>query len=191
MIDVISTDRIPPQRWRNGGGETRELLAWPSADDWRVRISVADIRADGPFSPFPGIDRCFAVLQGDGVLLQFHGRREMLTTDSAALAFDGAVAPHCELLGGATRDLNLMTRRDAGRGTMQRVEAGAEWFSMAPLRAVFSTTPATLQIDDADAATLPAFALAWSAHASRQRWRLVVDGGAAQAWWLDFEPARS
>ena len=23
------------QRWRNGGGNTRELLAWPPGDAWR------------------------------------------------------------------------------------------------------------------------------------------------------------
>ena len=33
-------------------------------DDWTLRISVADIDADGPFSPFPGITRWFAVLDG-------------------------------------------------------------------------------------------------------------------------------
>jgi environmental stress-induced protein Ves len=40
--------------WRNGGGRTRELLAWPSAEDWQLRVSVAEIEADGPFSAFPG-----------------------------------------------------------------------------------------------------------------------------------------
>jgi environmental stress-induced protein Ves len=40
--------------WKNGGGVTRELLAWPGGGDWQVRISVAEIEADGPFSSFPG-----------------------------------------------------------------------------------------------------------------------------------------
>ena len=60
----------PPQPWRNGGGVTRELLAWPQAADWRLRVSVADIERDGPFSPFPGVDRWFAVIEGDGVELR-------------------------------------------------------------------------------------------------------------------------
>ena len=29
--------------WRNGVGRTRELLAWPTAADWLVRVSVAEI----------------------------------------------------------------------------------------------------------------------------------------------------
>ena len=60
----------PPQPWRNGGGVTRELLAWPDGGDWRVRVSVADIDADGPFSAFPGVERWFAVLEGAGVALR-------------------------------------------------------------------------------------------------------------------------
>ena len=32
------------QPWRNGGGITRELLAWPVASDqWALRVSVAQI----------------------------------------------------------------------------------------------------------------------------------------------------
>ena len=59
-----------PVPWKNGGGVTRELLRLPagSGDDWTLRISVADIAADGPFSPFPGITRWFAVLTGEPAL---------------------------------------------------------------------------------------------------------------------------
>ena len=28
---------VAPQAWRNGGGSTRELLAWPAGADWRLR----------------------------------------------------------------------------------------------------------------------------------------------------------
>ena len=45
---VIRVDAIQPQRWRNGGGWTRELLAVPDAENWRIRVSVADIESDGP-----------------------------------------------------------------------------------------------------------------------------------------------
>lgn len=30
----IALDTVPRQPWRNGGGSTRELLAWPDATDW-------------------------------------------------------------------------------------------------------------------------------------------------------------
>jgi len=106
--------------WRNGGGRTRELLAWPRADDWLVRVSVAEIEADGPFSPFPGIDRCFAVLEGAGVELALPTGPVRLGPADSALAFPGEAAPGCRLLDGPTRDLNLMGRREAGGLTMQR-----------------------------------------------------------------------
>lgn len=190
-LQLIAVSAVPPQAWRNGGGATRELLAWPSAEHWQCRISVADIAEDGPFSAYPGVDRWFAVAQGAGVVLRVGHERHVLDTDSAPLHFDGGVAPGCSLQGGATRDLNLMARRDAGRSTMQRVHATDEWFSTAPLRALFTTEPLTLQIDDADAARVPAWTLAVSTHGGRQRWRAVADSDTPLAWWMDFAPGAS
>ncbi len=188
MIDVIRLDRVAPQPWRNGGGSTRELLAWPSVAEWALRISVAAIASDGPFSAFPGVERWFAVIQGDGVLLRFAGQSKALSVASDPLRFDGAEAPDCQLQGGPTLDLNLMVRQDTGHGQMQRVTPAQEWFSTAPVRALFCTAPARLQIDDADAAQLPALSLAWSAHAARQRWRVLDDDNATGAFRLSFQP---
>jgi environmental stress-induced protein Ves len=61
---IVETINVPPQPWRNGHGHTRELLAWPDAADWRVRVSVADIVTDAPFSSFPGVQRWFVVIDG-------------------------------------------------------------------------------------------------------------------------------
>lgn len=191
LIEVVSADRVAPKRWRNGGGVTRELLAWPSAIDWQLRISVAEITRDGAFSEFPGTDRWLAVVEGQGVVLRIGARREVPDLDGAPLHFDGAVAPYAELQGGATRDLNLMVRRHAGRAEMLRATPDDEWFSAGPLRALFCTAPARLQVDDTDAARLPAFSLAWSAHAARQRWRLVTEHEPQRALWMWFEPRQT
>ena len=190
MIHTVQLDHTAQQPWRNGGGATRELLAWPSVADWRLRISVATIAMNGPFSAFPDVERWFAVVRGEGVVLRFASRRVMLTTGSDPVRFDGAAAPGCDLLDGTTQDLNLMVRHDAGKGAMQRAIAGEAWTSTAPLRAVFTMTPATLQIDGADAVTLPAGTLAWSDQAAHQRWRLLAQDTAASAWaWaLQFKP---
>ena len=115
-MSLIRVDDVAPQPWKNGGGVTRELLRLPragatEADDWSLRISVADIAADGPFSPFPGVRRHFAVIGGAGVRLRWpDGRVRELTKKSGPFAFDGADAPHCELIDGPTRDLNVMVR---------------------------------------------------------------------------------
>lgn len=189
MITTTLRDHTEPQRWRNGGGVTRELLAWPDASNWSLRVSVADIESDGPFSAFPGVERWFAVIAGAGAVLATSDGRRTVTGDSEPLRFDGATEPHCRLLHGPTCDLNLMVRREAGGGLMLRASPGADWSHPAALRAVYSATPALLHVDDAPAASLPAHALAWSTAAAGQRWRLEADEPLC-AWWLAFEPRR-
>src|SRR6478735_1431253 len=107
---LISAQDIAPQQWKNRGGWTRELLAWPHPADWIVRVSVADIEADGPFSAFDGVQRWIAVLQGHGIrLYDFE-----LGVGADLFSFDGALAPDCELVKGPTRDFNLMHQRAKG-----------------------------------------------------------------------------
>jgi environmental stress-induced protein Ves len=186
-MNLVRCDAVEPQPWRNGGGLTRELLAWPSRDDWALRISVADIRADGPFSAFPGVDRWFAVLEGSGVLLGLPDGRRSVETVDAPLAFRGESAPPCELLDGPTRDLNLMIRRGAGRGAMQRAQVGEDFAPRAHFRALFTADALMLQHDGSDALRLPAFALAWDAGCAHGVWRIAADT-AVRAWWIHFEP---
>jgi uncharacterized protein len=132
---------VPAQPWRNGGGVTRELLAEAvQGSAWRWRLSVADITADGPFSEWPGVQRWFAVVQGQGVDLAFSGEQgELLHRQlhgDEPLCFDGGDAPACRLVDGATRDLNLMLR--GSQGSMHCAKAGTAmpaWGGMAGLYA--------------------------------------------------------
>lgn len=186
-VHTVSLAQIEPVAWRNGGGETQQLLAWP-VEDWQLRISVARIDKSGPFSAYPGVERWFAVVQGEGVALRFANRRLMLGEGSEPVRFDGASAPECDLLAGPTQDLNLMARSGAGRGAMLLARSGEEWVSTARLRAVFTAEAATLSIDGIDAATLPAGTLAWCDGAGQQRWRLLPGAAPARAWWLQFKP---
>ncbi|MCE2667350.1 MAG: HutD family protein [Limnohabitans sp.] len=71
----IRLQDTPVSPWKNGGGTTQSLVCWPSPSDWVFRMSVARIDSDGPFSEFKGVDRWFAVLSGEGVVLQFPERR--------------------------------------------------------------------------------------------------------------------
>ena len=125
---------IDPMPWKNGGGLTRELLtlstATPSsatAPDWVLRLSVAEVAQGGPFSRFDGITRWFAVLQGNGVVLDVAGRHHKLSTFSAPLCFDGDAATDCQLVGGATQDFNLMVRGKSKSTHMERVLGVAEF----------------------------------------------------------------
>jgi environmental stress-induced protein Ves len=117
---LIELADVAPTPWRNGGGTTRELCAWPDAQDWRWRVSVAEVASAGPFSHFPGVQRWLAILRGPGVRLRLDGRALELTPDSAPLAFAGDVAVSCELKDGPVQDLNLMVR-GAAACRMRRV----------------------------------------------------------------------
>lgn len=134
---LIHTDQRAPQPWRNGRGQTRELLAQPSGPGWTVRVSLADIEADGPFSSFPGVQRWFVVVDGAGVALRFADGERRLHTGDAPIRFDGAEAPDCSLIDGPTRDLNLMVR--GGTGAMTPVTAGEPWAEPFDARGLFTT----------------------------------------------------
>ena len=177
---------MPATAWKNGAGLTRDLLAWPDADAWQLRVSVAEVARSGPFSAYPGVARWFSVLQGAGVVLHFEGGSQTLTPDSPPLHFDGADAPGCDLIVGPTLDLNLMARKDAGRAEMARAVAGRPWHSVAPLRAVFCLQAGVLQVAGQRPLAIPAHTLAFTERAQGEAWQLA--GHPNAAWWLAFEP---
>ena len=106
----IRLQDVPVSPWKNGGGTTQSLVCWPSPSDWVFRMSVARIDSDGPFSEFKGVDRWFAVLSGEGVVLQFPERRVEVGALDAAVQFSGDLPCHCSLTKGPTIDFNLMVQ---------------------------------------------------------------------------------
>lgn len=106
----IKLQDIPPSPWKNGGGTTQALVCWPNSTEWIFRMSVARIDSDGPFSEFKGVSRWFAVLQGEGVALQFPEKRVVLGAKDSVLQFSGDSPCHCCLTDGPTLDFNLMVQ---------------------------------------------------------------------------------
>ena len=106
----IRLQDTPVSPWKNGGGTTRSLVCWPSPSDWIFRMSVARIDSDGPFSEFKGVDRWFAVLSGEGGVLQFPERRVEVGALDKAVQFSGDVPCQCSLINGPTVDFNLMVQ---------------------------------------------------------------------------------
>jgi len=164
----IALADTPPTPWKNGGGTTCELLAWPTPQDWTLRLSVAQVDADGPFSRFDGITRWFAVLAGAGVRLHMAdaGQTHSLDAFSSPLVFDGALGVDCTLIDGPTQDFNLMVRSARHPQTrMQRFKGQADWKGTTPtLLAVWANTaPATLRLQDHAAVSLKPGTLAWAA----------------------------
>jgi len=187
-LHTVRLDTVAPTPWKNAGGTARDLLMWPPGPQWDLRISVAEIGRDGPFSDYTGFDRWFAVLHGAGVALQLGSDRWQLRRGGAPLRFDGALAPMCWLLDGATSDLNLLVRRDAGRGSMTRAHAGHDWVSPIAWRALFTTHALDLRVDGDMGAAVAGPALIWSPLAAQQRWRIAALPDDALAYWIAFQP---
>lgn len=187
-LRVVHCDEVAPQPWKNGGGLTRELLAWPAAgthgNDWALRISVADIRAGGPFSAYAGIERWFAVLEGAGVRLVLPDGKRCVEAGDAPLQFAGEAAPPCELLDGPTRDLNLMLRAGT-RGVMKRAVSGEPWTQSWLWRAAFVSQPARLDCADGVAVELAADTLI--AALPNGPCRLVAQTPAAPMFWIGVD----
>jgi hypothetical protein len=117
-------DRVP---WKNGGGTTAEVAAFPEGSSFETfgwRISMADVASDGPFSVFPDIDRTLIVVEGDGIELDVEGIAYRLDRASPKLSFSGDDSTTGRLLAGPIRDLNVMTRRGHFRHRTRFVESG-------------------------------------------------------------------
>jgi environmental stress-induced protein Ves len=115
--------------WKNGGGVTREIAAYPVGSDLETfewRVSTAVVATDGPFSVFGGVERTLAVLDGEGLNLRIGGAAPVLLhPDHDPFGFPGDVAAAATLVGGPVTDLNVMTRRGAWSARVQRRSLGA------------------------------------------------------------------
>jgi environmental stress-induced protein Ves len=114
-VERFDLQAIPPQPWKNGAGLTREIAfggASHAGFDWR--LSVAEVDRDAPFSAFPGVDRRIVLLGGAGMRLRSADGRvdHALTEPLVPFSFAGEVPLQATLAGGASRDFNVMTRRD-------------------------------------------------------------------------------
>ena len=196
---IIQADQVVPQAWRNGGGQTRELLAWPTAADWKLRISRADIEASGPFSAFAGVQRWFVVLSGRGVVLHMpspDGRTQdhALQPGHAPLHFDGGLAPGCTLIDGPTQDLNLMVR--GGDACVLPVVAGLDWSAAYAMRGIYTACDG-IWTDGQETIALAAHSLLWLPQttptaSTPTTMRFSSDStNPPQAWWLGYTPETS
>lgn len=120
-FEIRRADQHVRRPWRNGGGMTAEVAAWPpdadagSEFDWRV--SFAEVGESGDFSLFPGVDRVITLLDGPPMTLAFPRSTEVLEP-FRPLAFDGGLRVTCTVEA-PTRDLNVMTRRGRVRATVE------------------------------------------------------------------------
>jgi len=167
-------DALPATPWKNGGGSTREVASWPPGagfDDFDWRVSIAALAASGPFSRFAGVDRVITLLEGEGVQLRGEGIDHRLAEPLMPFAFRGDAAIDCTLLGGASSDFNVMTRRDRLRAEL-RVLRRAAALPVAP-HGLLLAWRGDWQANDASLA------------AGQGLWWADADIATARAWRLD------
>ena len=190
---VIPANEYRRVRWRNGQGWTREIHIEGGAEDWRWRLSIAEIEHDAAFSLFPGVDRELMLLSGDGLRLRFDdGECVELSPPHDRHRFAGERALTGELVDGTTHDFNLMWRRDRIRAdTWHRplvgpmvifVEPGSTWVvHLIAGQARFDATSGLPALEAGDTALL---------EAGDDRRRYVLDGG-GEALLIRLKPTRS
>ncbi|MFE7664028.1 HutD/Ves family protein [Streptomyces celluloflavus] len=110
--------------WRNGGGVTREVAVHPPGAGWDAfdwRVSLAEVTADGPYSPLPGVRRILTVVAGAGTELTVAGVSRLRADRYRPLAFPGGAATAGRLLDGPVVNLNVMLREGRARATVEMV----------------------------------------------------------------------
>jgi environmental stress-induced protein Ves len=115
--------------WKNGGGMTREVAAYPPGagmDDFGWRVSIADVAASGVFSCFEGVDRILTILEGR-LSLRFAKEERVVTLGAGQpFAFPGDDPVDGAPVGGPVRDLNVMVRRGAWRAQVDLWRLGLD-----------------------------------------------------------------
>ncbi len=127
--------------WKNGGGKTTEVAAFPpgaSLEDFGWRVSIAEIARSGPFSLFPGIDRKLVLLKGHVALTIAGQGTTELAPDAPPIAFPGDVAAEAQILEGPATDLNVMARRSTFEASVVRKTCTGKLVAVADVTLLFS-----------------------------------------------------
>ena len=111
MITPFTFASLPVTPWKNGAGETREIVSIPSADaPFLWRASIATLAQEGPFSLFPGVDRVIMLLGDAGLWLRGDDLLHRLEP-GVPWAFPGEWRLATEGVSGPGMDFNVMTQR--------------------------------------------------------------------------------
>ncbi|MDH5824026.1 HutD family protein [Luteimonas sp. RD2P54] len=120
-VQVIPANEYRRERWRNGAGWTRQIVAVPEDAEWLWRLSIAEVEQDSAFSRYPGVERVQVLLAGEGLRLRFDdGHRQLLAPPHGTARYCGERAVAGGPVEGLATVFNLMWRRDAVRAELWR-----------------------------------------------------------------------
>lgn len=113
QIQLILREQQHQQRWKNGGGSTREIARAGSESNFDWRASLAQIDASGPFSAFPGCQRwCCLVDGGPLTLIAEDAPSITLEPRLRAFSYSGEESRSGLLLGTHAQVFNLIVATD-------------------------------------------------------------------------------
>ena len=121
--DIFNTDTYAYMPWKNGLGTTCEIARKNRQDseDFAWRVSIADVKNDGPFSNYNGYTRVICTLEGVGMYLNVDGKCSPDLHPYDPYVFSGASQTEGLLLDGAIRDFNLIYAPDLYHARFQWV----------------------------------------------------------------------
>ncbi len=103
--------------WKNGQGMTYEIFKYllPNSDRFCWRLSIAEVKEDGPFSNFEGYQRNITVLSGTGMTLTVDEHSSEILAPFQSFTFRGDATTTCVLAGGKIHDFNVIYAPDLVR----------------------------------------------------------------------------
>jgi len=110
---IVSADQFVRTDWKNGLGSTLELAIneGGTIDNFDWRISIADVKSDGPYSSFEGYTRYLTPIEGEGTALTHNDDHcENLTKFETAI-FDGGSVTVGKLNNGPIKNFNVIAKR--------------------------------------------------------------------------------
>lgn len=116
--------------WKNGQGTTMELAIEPpdaslAGAPFLWRLSIADVRASGPFSRYPGYERRIMLIEGNGMTIDAGINGVVELERHCPVHFSGDWQVSGRLKDGPVRDLNLFFDRKRAAGTLEAVHLSA------------------------------------------------------------------
>lgn len=107
-MEITRFDQLDVSPWKNGGGVTREISRHEADGKLLWRLSIADVGAEGPFSPFPRLERLLTVIEGGGMTLELEGNTPLAAKLFEPVRFSGNEAINGLLPNGPCRDFNVI-----------------------------------------------------------------------------------
>ncbi|WP_424814772.1 HutD family protein [Roseococcus sp. YIM B11640] len=124
---IIRGATLQPRPWANGLGISHNIAQHgDGACGFGWMIATAELSGDAAFSHYPGIDRVFTIIEGQGATLTLEGSGPLRCRPFVPAGFPGDQATHCTMDGIPGRAFNLMLDRAGWRGsvTAQSLAAG-------------------------------------------------------------------